>query len=66
MNLSSMKGWYIAKVWQHVKPNNKDNYFLYDTDNYLLNPPYFFRNEGHKMLTTSFGRGLFEFLAYIQ
>ena len=66
MNLSSKKGWYIAKVWQHVKLNNKDDYFLYDTKKLSVKPALFFMNEGHKMLTTSFGRGLFEFLAYIQ
>ena len=60
-----MKGWYIAKVWQHVKLNNKDDYFLYDTKKLSVKPALFFMNEGHKLLTTSFKRSLFEFLAYI-
>ena len=55
MNLSSMKGWYIARVSQHLKANNKDNYFLYDTNELSIKPALFFMNEGHKMLTTSFG-----------
>ena len=41
MILLSMKGFDIAKVWQQIKLNNKDNYFLYDTKKLLANPPYY-------------------------
>ena len=60
-----MKGWDIAKLWHHVKVNNKDNYFLYESKKLSVKPTLFFMNDGPKMLTTSFGKSLFEFLAYI-
>lgn len=38
MILLSMKGFDIAKVWQQIKLNNKDSYFLYDTKKLLAQP----------------------------
>ena len=42
MILLSMKGFDIAKVWQQIKLNNKDNYFLYDTNKLFVKPALFF------------------------
>ena len=38
MILLSMKGFDIAKVWQQIKLNNKESYFLYDTKKLLAQP----------------------------
>ena len=38
MILLSMNGFDIAKVWQQIKLNNKDSYFLFDTKKLFAQP----------------------------